>query len=117
VPSLTPVAWGFVGLVVVLALSLIYWRLVRQRDDALAQASEAHILTTQVLARAVFLRLAGIDHHAAYVHDLCQDFGVTDWILHRALHGLAVDGMVHEVTVGQHNWVELTLRGKQTAGL
>jgi hypothetical protein len=98
-------------------LSLIYWRLVRQRDDALARAGDAHALATQVLARVVHLRLADIDHHAAYVHDLCQVFGVTDWMLRPALQGLALDGMVHEIGEGQQSWVQLTLRGQQAAGL
>lgn len=118
-PTLTPVAWGLIALTVALLLVLGFncWRLSRRRDEALVLAADADARATQVLARAVFLRLGGVDHHAAYVHDLCQVFGVADWVLRPALHGLAVDGIVHEVNDGQNSWVQLTLRGQQAAGL
>jgi hypothetical protein len=112
VPTLTPVAWGLIVLavVVLLVLSSNCLRLSRQRDDALDRV-------TQVLALAVFLRLASVHHYAEYVDDLYQLFGVADWELRPALERLVVQGTVYSGADSDRVWVRLTERGQRAAGV
>jgi hypothetical protein len=104
VPALPPAVWGYVALTTLFVVTwfVTYRRLSQRRDDAVD-------LATQVLAQAILLRLASVEHFAEHEQSLRQMFGVSDWHLYLAVQQLRDQSKVrvredHDGSL----WVQLT---------